>query len=117
MKREGRYETTQVCTFRLQRFDEAGNPESPITFELRGRNRRSARVEVDSSDQQESECNQDREEEPGRDTAYLVGELEAENLAELHDLTAGAGCSRRPWQPAMVLSISPSRTPVWPVAE
>ncbi len=53
---------------------------------------------------QESDDEQDGEDEPGPGTAYLVGELEAKDPPELHDATAGSGCSRRrPMCPAIVL--------------
>ena len=54
--------------------------------------------------EQEREHDQHGEDQPGPGTAYLVGELEAKNLPELHGATSGSGCSRRrPMCPAIVL--------------
>ncbi|HYN80166.1 MAG TPA: hypothetical protein VES88_01580 [Gemmatimonadaceae bacterium] len=51
--------------------------------------------EKGSSYEEDSNCEQGREVEPGRETAYLVGELEAKDFPELHDFACGSGCSRR----------------------
>ena len=53
---------------------------------------------------EEDDEEQDCEVEPGRDAPQLVRELEAEDLPELHGVTAGSGCSpRRPMCPLIAL--------------